>query len=708
MLALKKLQIRPTALLHGPQPSAEDLLHGEVLFKPLIFAQEHPDLALECYGGVKMTAPTQRLMLYAAHRGAAENLNVSSRGTSKSATWCVLYGSYHATFFNGRKIVELAATGFRGGQLMFEDMEKFLNGGWDSQDPKASEFMRRSISQTTNSKSLVHRAPNFWRVKFASYSEMSTYPTNDEDKIRGIRGHLLFVDEANFADPNMVNTVAKSFLNVLTDFEFGGANSKANGVFYCTTIDYAWRDFQSRVTAARTGLKRDYDAWKAKQRGDLATYRQLEQQGLHEYTYTSFDYTDVLIRRYLTNREGKRFRVHFPNKQLEVMYDPKGIPFSIRRPDGQMQREGVPLEFYRVYPINKSDIERDLLDGSTEETVWMSEQRNVVDTATGDVYPHWLLNKVSGPILKYEDCPEHYRKIYADTEADYLPPVLWKCHDPCVLGVDVATGDRDFATFVVARIGPMASGEFDPVTHHGHTQWSNVIWVEQYRQMSHKQIAEKIQALRERYNIVYHFDPVEKDDWKMCRGIGMDMGGGGSGVRDALVFIDQEEPPPGMHRIYDPLDDDSRIQAFAQDKAALPMLDTIRPSDVLNERCVEFTLAQMKVGRLYLPPYIDPSQRLSDPALNPGYSGAKMLLHQLRKIQQEPTKSARRFFMPGDEERVESKKDLFSGFLYCGKQLRAHLIRHEMIITTPPPMGARLTQIGSKRGQHGRAPGSRR
>lgn len=707
MLALKKLAIRPMELLHGPQPPAEDLLEGELLFKPLVFAQEHPDLALICYAGITLTAPTQRLMLYAAHRGAAENLNVSSRGTSKSATWCVLYGAYHATFFNGRKLVEIAATGFRGGQLMFEDMEKFLTGGWDSQNPADSAFMRQAVAQTTNSKSLLHRAPNFWRIKFSSFSEISTYPTNDEAKIRGIRGHLLFVDEANFAEPELVSAVAKPFLNVTTDFAHGGANAAANGVFYCTTIDYAWRDFQQRVEAARKALTRDFDAWRAKQRGDKKTYRRLERQGLHEYTYTSFDYTDTLIRRYLTNREGKHFKVHYPNPELHFHYDPKGIPFSVREPNGQLRREGVPTEILRTYPINKLDIERDLLDGSTEESVWLSEQRNVVDSATGDVYPHWLLEKCTGPIIKYKDCPATYQKIYAEEEADYVPPILWRCSDPCVLGVDVATGDRDFAAFVIIRIGPMATGVFDPVTHHGKTEWSNVIWVEQYRQMSAKQIAEKVQALRERYNIVYHFDPVEKDDWKVCRGIGMDMGGGGSSVRDALVFIDQEEPPPGLKRIYDPLDDDSRIQAFAQDKHALPMLDTIRPSDVLNERCVEFTLAQMKVGRLYLPRFLDASQRPPDAALAPGYAGAKTLLHQLRKIQQEPTKNARKFFMPGDEERVEAKKDCFSAFLYVGKQLRAHLIRHEMIISTPPPMGGRITQIGIKRGQHGRSPGAK-
>ena len=687
--------------------SAEVALAAESTYRAIVKWQEQPDIALTVLSGIHIT-PHQRLMLYQGHQGAEVNVNVSSRGTAKSATMCVLYATYHALLYKGRKIVTLSATGFRGGQLIFSDIEKWMLGGWDSQQP---DLLFLPASVKSSARNIVKRMPNYQQIEFANHSSLLTLPTGDENAIRGIRGHVLFIDEADTFDPFTLQAVAIPFLNVGTDFEHGGRYSIPNSIFYTSTISYGWREFQKTVAAAKKGIARDYDAWQALKRGNVEQYRALTKEGLFKYTYTSIDYTDMLIRRELEDpRTGERWKVNWPNPKLQFEHYPRGIPFTVRGEDGYVKRDGEAQDLLSTYPIRKEEIERPLLDGSTEEAIWLMEQRNVVDTATGDVYPHWLLDVVScerKPIIPFAQCSEAYQAAFADDPRGYEGPVLWRCSDPCVMAVDYAGGERDFSAFVVIRIGPMAKGEFDPLTHHGYTSWSNIIWCEQYRQMSHKQVADKIRAFRERYNLVWHFDPVEHDTWKLCRAIGLDMKGGGTGVRDALVFIDQEQLPPGEQRIFDPLDQDSRMLAYLNDPRALPMLDAIQPSDMLNDRCVEFTLAQFKVGQLYLPRYREGSQRLGDAALDPGYGGARILLHQLQKIQQEPTKNYRRFFMPGDEERVESKKDMFSAFLYAAKQLRAHLIRQQMLDNTPPPLGARRTQINRNRGRHGRSLGAK-
>jgi hypothetical protein len=190
-------------------------------------------------------------------------------------------------------------------------------------------------------------------------------------------------------------------------------------------------------------------------------------------------------------------------------------------------------------------------------------------------------------------------------------------------------------------------------------------------------VANKVRELAQRYNLIYYHDHNETDTWQLCRGIGLDMRGGGAGVRDELVHINLNELGPQDYRIYDPLDPDERVQAFARDPSSKPMLDAIYPTDQLNDKLVEFTAGQMTQGLLYLPKDIPESERPFDPKLDIGFNGAKLLAHQLRVLQQKPTKNYRTFFV---------------------KQARAHIIRQRMINDTPPPMGGVITRIGGKHG----------
>jgi hypothetical protein len=185
------------------------------------------------------------------------------------------------------------------------------------------------------------------------------------------------------------------------------------------------------------------------------------------------------------------------------------------------------------------------------------------------------------------------------------------------------------------------------------------------------------------------------------------MRGGGSGVRDELCYINDKTLPPGKFRIYDPLDKDDRIVAFALDPAARPMLDTIWPSDSLNDKLVEYTVGMMQQRWLYLPKYLDLSARPRQRELHVGYDAAHALVWQLLKLRQTPTKNYRSFYMEGDTDRARNKKDLWAAFIYAAKQMRAHIIRQHRIDNAPPALGGLITHIGSKRRQYGRAPGSR-
>lgn len=667
----------------------------ESLMLPVIIFQEYPDIALLVLSGLRNIPPHEATIMYAMNSGAPTNVVEASRGTAKTATVMNLFASLKALLTPKKKLVTLNATGFRGGQLIFNDTEKLFQGGWDGQDSDQL-FFKHSCKDPN---AIVNHGPNMWTIKLDNFSTNVTLPTNDFEKIRGTRGHLLFIDEANIVEWELVEEVADAFLNVKGDFDHGGAKAEANQIFFVSTVDFNWRPFQNLIRASLSSYEREMQARRAMAHGDMEEYTALQRQGLHGYCYVRFDYTDLLIREFIVNHEGRRFRVHWPNPNIELMEDIMGIPFTERDSEGYITQFGAPLKFYSTYPIDKRKLEQPLFDGTADTASWLAEQRNVVDTSTGDVYPHGLVDRACNEgtfsILPYAKCPPEYQKAFAETSADYCAPVLWQCSDPCVLGVDYAR-ESDFAAFVVIRLGPSSSGSYDYLTHHGYTPWCNVIWAEQHRNMTHKEVATKIRELAGRYNFSYYHEDHVVDPWMICRGIGIDMRGGGNGVRDSLALLDEDanNVPASLYRIYDPNDRDERIQAFAQDPKAKPMLDAIWPSGELNDRMVTFTVAQMEQKLLYIGKYISKTSRIKgDRRLDPGYEGVNGLNYQLRRIKSEPAANWRRFFVEGDTKKTTNKKDYWAAFIYAAKQARAHIIRTRSVDDVVPPTAALVTTV---------------
>lgn len=701
MLVLKGQYPLSELLKLDSQFSAEQWLEMRSLWRPLIVFQEHPDILIHTLAGTYLP-PHERTILRTIHLGAGETIIIGSRGTAKTSA-AALYMAATGAVLPRRTSVWLAATGFRGGQTTFLDLGRWLKGGWDSQEQEVP-FVRASIPRTPDP---LNKSQNFWSIEFDSFSRAITLPTKDEDAIRGNRGNDLYLDEANFFQRELIDRVAIPFLNVKSDMRHGGEHAQSNRVIYMTTIDYGWRPFQERVQAARAGLERDVQCRKAMLAGNWALVDDLESKGTLAKQFIKFDYTDVLIREKLRTRDGRVLNVTWPDQEIRPFLDKKGIPFTEKDPEtGKILKFGSPCRYYRTYAIAKDELERDLRDGSVDEASWKAEQRNIVDTAVGDVFPNQLIDEVacSGDryLLSYDECGQAWQEAHPDG-LDYVPPVLLECTDPCVLGVDYAP-ISDFCAFVVIRVGPLAEGDFNPMTHTGRTKWSNVIWAEQHRQMTNYEAAEKVRELRKRYNLVYFHDGVQvRDDWDACRAIGLDMRGGGSGVRDELAYINSKELTPGQRRIIDPLDTDERIQGFMVDQNSKvdPMLDAIMPSDSLNDRLVTYVRGQFETEQLYLPKYLHESAR---PTLtretHVGYEASRILVHQLRKVRQEPGKNYRTFYMDGDTAQDRNKKDLFSALLYAAKQLRAHQIRLAQIENTPPPMAAAITRVNRGGGRN--------
>ncbi len=686
--------------------SAERWLELRALFRAWILLQEYPDLVLHRLGNIYLP-PHQRIILYMLHRGAGSNIVIASRGTAKSSTVCVLYVLYMAMISSTRKGVLLSATGFRGGQNNFNDAARWLAGGWDSQTGPATYF-RACIPRKD---SPVSRGQSKWEIVFDSFSTITTLPTKDPDLIRGERGNDLSFDEANFLTKELIDKVAIPFLNVEQDMRHGGAYADPNRVFYTTTVDYGWRPFQARVQATKEAIRRDYAAKELMTRRQWRKWKQLDNQDLHDNTYLEIDYTDLLIRRRLKTRDGKTYEITWPDTEIPLTYDPRGIPFTERDSEGRITRNSSACAYYKTYSIAKRHLERGLFDGSTDEASWKSEQRNIVDTDVGDVYGHALVDRaacvLSGSFaVSYKALPKKWVQKFG--EVDYEPQIMWRCDDPCVLGVDYARSN-DFCAFVVIRMGPLAKKDFDPILNEGRTAWSNVVWAEQHRGMSSKAAADKIRQLMERYNLIWFDDPTNDDKWLACRGIGLDLLGGGTAIRDELCWINDEEVPSGEYRLYDPLDKDEKIRAYIKDERTLPIIDGITASDQMNDKLVEYTKGMMEQSLLYLAKFLPDSERPSSSAeLDVGYRAVHALDRQLRKLRQSPTQTWRKFYIAGDSKQDHNKKDLWAAFIYAAKQVRAHMIRQQQIDNTPPPMGAVRTVAGAKRGQTNQAVGARK
>lgn len=683
----------------------EQKIEVEALLPTIVKWQHYPDIALISLSGI-VVPPHQRTTLYVLNAGYQNNINVSSRGTSKSATVATLFSNFKTLFFTGKKSIVLSYTGFRGGQVIFEDINRWLHGAWSSQKPN-HRYFRQSIKRDNT----INKSQNYWSIEYDSQSTIETYPTNDPDKLRGLRGTDLFLDEANFISKYLIDTVAIPFLSVKGDFEHGGLHADANPIYYTSTVDFGWRPFMEDVRSAKEAIAREYDAKQALKDHDFEKYDLLDRQGLSKHTFVSFDYTDLLIRTELTTRDGRRYKVNWPNPKIKAYRDIRGIPFSVRGPDGRMLRDSPPMTYYPTYPSEKELIENKLLSGIMDEASWKAENRNLVDTSTGDVYSYELIERASCRqeycITPYSQTSDNYKKAFEEDKRDYVSPLMWECSDPCVLGVDYAT-QSDFSAFVVIRVGPCAEGEYNHVTHHGNTRWSNVIWAEQHKHTSHKDVADKIRQLMERYNLVWHHEPHELDPWKRCRAIGLDMRGGGSGVRDELAYINDNHVELPKFRIYDPQDKDPRIPAFAMDPNAKPMLDVLWPQGDIADKMVTFTIAQMENKFLYIPKFLNESERTFGHAeLGIGYFAAANLARQLVKLRQEPTATWRRFYVEGDTDKDANKKDLWSAFMYAAKQLRAHVIRKQMIDEAPPPSAAIITTANKGGYRFGGAPGSR-
>ncbi len=637
--------------------TAETDLDFRLYARYVAFLRRHPTHAVRILYGI-VVPPHESFMLETSWLGYRENTLVCSRGTSKTFTAGSVFPQVKATLFCHISSLVASASRFRGGKMVLKDSERLVRGQLKSQ-----KLVGDWVFASRRGPRVIRREPDMWSIDMTTNSSVFTIPTNNEESVLGLRANILVIDERNTFDGHTIQKTYLPFLNVGTDFENPAKGSEGNQVFFIGTIDYTYRDWYPQIVAHCRLAEIQYDRQKAMMEQDWETYDRIG----HEYglaladfstAYTRYDYTDLLIPLYID-----KYKVHYPGAS-----EGKSIKW-----DNRDQKE-----YIYTYPVNKKQLEGDYDKGLVDFETWAAEQRNVFIQASGSVYSPKLIERATGPVYTIEE--ERSRGWNMDEQGRrYVPPVLYKSTDPCVLGVDTAR-TSDFSAFVVIRIGEADKAlftnqsQYDLKTDDGLSTWGNVIWAEQHQKMTIKEVSDTIRNLRQRYNIIYlHTVP----------GIIMDARGGGTNVRDELANPMSEKLPNGLvdsnwkcpQKIYDPKDEE--YKHLAGDESNWPGLELLWTSDQINQELVGFSRAQMEVSRLYIGQYLHTRLR-NDPdnILAIGYRGVQTLKNQLLRIQANPTPSGKsiRYQMPGDPTKLENKKDLFSAFLYACHGLRKYII----------------------------------
>jgi len=673
--------------------------------KTLWMLRRMPSHAVHWLSGVYLP-PHERLWVSTYFQDYQENNIVASRGTSKSFTHASLSAPVYDTLHASSTSLVVSASGFRGGKLLFEDVNRLFKGRLRSQRPEG-DFLFNNVDRATKHR-VVTKAPDMWYLDHTSNSRTLTIPTNNPEAMRGIRATRVIVDERNTFDGEVVQKVIRPMLNVGLEFRSTATGVGKNKVVQVSTIDYTFRDWYPEIEQQLALAKREYDAQRALRKGDFEEYEHLmnAQDGLlrdASFAISKVDYTDLLIPDVVTTPQGRVFEVRMP-------LEPGLTDADVKRYDDKDR-----TNYWYLYPVDKDQLEAPLKNGTMDEDLWLAEQRNVFIKAAGNVYPHELIvNASDRPIYTSGRIPG-----YENIDDDFYAPILYTCGDPCVMGVDYGRESDEF-TMVVIRLGPLGKGKLDPTMTKldangriclGETTWSSVIWAESWKKMTASEAAVKIREMYKRYNLIYV--PT------VGRGIGLDKGGGGGAVRDQLA-----NPRPSVEDdptwetpiiIFDPEDKDYAHLAVNNDPSkAWPGLELIKATNETNLESTMVSKALLQKKQLYIGHTDSPRKwavalgftndsgavDVNNPLYKQmlvGFRGIQRLKSQLVRLQHKVSETGvMRFIMPGDRELEAGKKDLYSAFIYATYMARKHLAGMTKQAVEPPAAQPIILKIGDR------------
>ncbi len=213
-------------------------------FFPIYFYRKHLDIACRDLLGLDLS-PHHSITLRDWGRNKPTNYVLASRGMGKSVLLAI-YILLVCMLYPKLKVVIAAGTGYRGAKMVLTECERitncFLNGQRDV------KFAKYSL---INPSKCIMKDPAYWKIEFTNGSLIQGIPlgvSSEGSIVRGLRGHVLGIDEAFLVPDTLFQKALSPMQNVI--YEPNKPKSKQtfkNSLMKVSTIDFSHRDFYKEI-----------------------------------------------------------------------------------------------------------------------------------------------------------------------------------------------------------------------------------------------------------------------------------------------------------------------------------------------------------------------------------------------------------------------------------------------------------------------------
>jgi hypothetical protein len=449
--------------------------------------RRHLDFASRDLLGLEL-APQHRLSLRDWGLNKSINTLFFSRGLGKTIDIAIFF-TLICMLYPRIKVVTSAGTGFRGSKLLLLEMERIINGFLSGQDQV--EYSKFSLKDP---KKALNKDPAYWSLPFKNGSIVYAIPlgiTTEGDIVRGLRGHLLGMDESFLIPTRLYQKSLRPMQNVLYEPNKQPNEQTFNNMLISvSTCDYDFRDF-----------------------------------------HRNFRYYKAIL-------EGKENIGDVEEDDI----------FKISEKDISLYEFNIDDTYYTVngkkkftWGIDYTKIMKERRLPTTDIDVWMSENKNIPMNVQGGYFPFEGIEKGMNIVL--------------NEKRNTFPEPLDSCCAQCILGIDKApSGDNTGFVVIKAGTYNWADRNPDScmVANMGRTcpmlgvgrrcncgKYTQVVYAYEENKMSQQDCIKKIYELLDRYNII---------------AIAMDARGGGLELSDLLKDADYIHHKIGVEYrpIYDP------------------------------------------------------------------------------------------------------------------------------------------------------------
>lgn len=209
-------------------------------YYPIYFYRNHLDMAVRDVLGLDLS-PHSRLAIRDWGRRKPINYMFCSRGMGKSVTMAAFF-TIMAILYPKLKLMVIGGGGFRQSKMVLQECEKIILCQLAGQ--RKVNYAKYSLRDPSKA---INKDPSYWQIDFKNGSVIYGVPlgvNSDGNVIRGLRAHILGVDEAFLVPSKLYQTVLNPMQNVLYEPNKPKEEQTVRNMSLKTsTCDFDFRDF---------------------------------------------------------------------------------------------------------------------------------------------------------------------------------------------------------------------------------------------------------------------------------------------------------------------------------------------------------------------------------------------------------------------------------------------------------------------------------